>query len=708
MLLLLSITMAYAQRPTISGTPISSGTSIGKPSSSSSSSKTTTSSARSNINNADTTSHNEAVTGIDYSHKEESEASLTGAVFQYRMQSPQVKILRVWNPSLEPTGVAYPDIQEAVDAPFSLSAWGLGRPRLQMNPLLNIDWMGHNQQTMTFYQVRRPYTSLAFGGSLNSDNQFHGVHTQNITPRWNMAVNYDLYVREGVYTRTALKNHFFNVTSNYYSRDNRYQVQGGIVYTRLDQQENGGIESDDFFYSTSSTTRAGVPVNLYNAANQWRQTELFAHQTYNTVRQVTAVRPRVVSPPPSDSTRQDTVVYDTLYAAQPHVLNTGVFGLNLNYQHAKRRYTDGEPSSSYYDSFFVSDSIVSDSTVKNHLSARVYWTNDAYLDSLWHNPFKVYGGVDWHLRSVNYSSLDSSWWTGVEPFAKADILLGRSSLTVKASAMLSDHPEGGDRRIEASYVVPVVGGHLTLEGRLSQQAAPWFYYRYFSNNFQWQNVLDEGAKENRKIVTAQHHKLWYADDTSRRRLSTQVGLTAAHQQGAYYLDSGLQPRFDTRAAWLGQLECQAELQQGWFNYQGHLLLQHSTDADFLRVPVLATKNSFFADMTLFKDALRVQTGFDVRYHTRYFADAYHPALATFYRQDDVQVGGYLWLDYFLTLKVRQANIYLRVVHLNSLWENIDVDVLGHHFTNTTDYMTLPHVPGEDLAVYFGVIWRFFD
>lgn len=716
LLIIFSASIVYAQKPTLSGATISRSGS----SSTSSQKSTSSSSSNSLSSSSDTTTStsNQVAQGIDYSHKEEDERDQVGAIFLYRMPATSVKIPKVENPSMEPSGMAYSDCLENVFAPFYLSAGGLGRPHLQLDPLANLNGtllglqQGYmrDQENLKFYQVRRPYTSLAFGGSLNTDNQFHGTHSQNIMPRWNMAINYDLYVREGVYTRSALKNHYLDYSTNYYSRDNRYQVQGGVIYTRLNQNENGGIESEDYFYSTTSSTRAGVPVKLYAADNQWRQIELFAHQSYNTVRQVTEIIPRSVMLPESDSTMSDSVAYDTLYAAKPKMLNTGVFGLNVNYQRSKRNYYDTDPMADDYDHFFITDSVIYDSTISHHFSTRLFWTNDAYLDSIWHNPLKIYGGVQYHLRSFNYSSLDSSLWSGIEPFASAQIKLGLSLLRLDVSKMIANHPEGGDQRMEAVWTRRFKSSSYSAGGNYSLMSAPWFYYQYASNNFQWNNESAWGHQEkvDRRMLFITMEKDWFHNDTLRQKMWTEAQITTTFQQGAFYLDSSLNPHYNVGTAYLGQFELKTDLQLGWFNYQGHFLLQHSTNKEVFRVPTFATKNSLFADITLFNKALRVQTGFDVRYHTRYLADAYNPALAAFYRQDDIEVGNYLWADYFLTLKVRQANIYLRVSHFNALWENIDFTMMGHHFSNTTNYMTLPHMPGSDMAIYFGVIWQFFD
>ena len=126
------------------------------------------------------------------------------------------------------------------------------------------------------------------------------------------------------------------------------------------------------------------------------------------------------------------------------------------------------------------------------------------------------------------------------------------------------------------------------------------------------------------------------------------------------------------------------------------LLQHSTDDGQLSVPLFATKNSLYADMYLFHRALRLQIGVDLRFHTKFYAEAYHPGTGLFVEQDEQEVGGYLWGDVFINLQIKRAGIYLKAGHLNALWEN------------QPTYMLLPHYPGQRFGLFWGVTWKFFD
>lgn len=669
--------------------------------------------ARNPFGNQTDTATTNTPNGIDYSHVEEKEEDQIAAVYLYRMAPMHVKIDTIEHPSLEPDGVSLYDPLDAVAAPFALGVGGFGRPHLFLNPLQQLSTplypmmvqQGYSQPVsqVLLFQVRRPFTSLRYGGSLNGDNQFQAIHSQNINPRWNVALDYTLYSRSGVYTRTALKNHYLDVTTSYFSRNNRYQLRSGILYRDYNQEENGGVPDVSHLSSSSSDTRAGVPVALYEASNHWGGVEAFAHQSYNTVRQITEQRLRHIpvallsdTAAPSDSTAlpADSIVVDTLYASPPHILNTGVFALDVDYGRHSRHYADLQPPMGYYPTYYYSTAEVLDSTLSHQLSSRLYWTNDAYLDSLWRNPIKVFVGVKENIYSIDYSLLDSHRWSDLDLFAQSLIALGPTTLQLEGTLVKSSAHTDGDYQIQGLWQWPMAHGRMQIHLSQSQQAPSWYYYQYRSNNYSWDNATLMSPQ--RRMASLLFCRQWCQSDSLQRAFSTSLLLTALQQQGATWLGADYCPHQTAASATLLQAQLQSQLSLGWFHYQGNHLYQYSTSADHFRVPTFATKNSLYADFTLFHDALRVQTGLDLRYHTRYYADGYLPALSAFYRQDLVSVGNYLWADIFLTLKVKQASIYLRAVHLNALWED------AQH------YMQLPHLPGQDFGLHFGVIWRFFD
>ena len=84
----------------------------------------------------------------------------------------------------------------------------------------------------------------------------------------------------------------------------------------------------------------------------------------------------------------------------------------------------------------------------------------------------------------------------------------------------------------------------------------------------------------------------------------------------------------------------------------------------------------------------------LNYFTEYYADAYMPALRTFYLQNKVKVGNYPFLDFYITFKLKRANIYVGYTNIYS-------------FTQLHRYISTPHYPMSDPKFIFGVKWRLY-
>ncbi len=670
--------------------------------------------------------------GIIY-ERDEADSLMPALVYSFEGSRRKAKIHELRHPTLDPTGAELLDAVQRLDGHYYLGLGALGQSHLSLLPhwdgtlsLLNPQgsWLPLSRHWQPdansvymdrlhrwrYYQTLRPYTLLRYGSSTNKDYQIGIVHTQNIRPRWNLAFEYDLVSREGVYTNSGVGNHVLDFTTNYYSSDARYQLQAGIGRHSVKQQENGGVDNDTTCWS--STNRAGVPVNMYYAMNHWRNFDVEVHQTYNTVRQFIQVRP--VTEKKTDTLQlrttlhdsvtlkdsvvvrdsivlRDTIVgYDTLRPYTPRVFNSGVLGMDLRFSRQRRHFYDSEATSWFYNLGAIDTSFYYDSTALLKYSGDLYWTNDAYMRHRWQNPLVVTVGVRPEADVLRLPGGDRRQMS-VSAFASAVISWGTLRLSADAEEV-NGGERNGDYRLHA--LLDASRGHSHFAATLLSEAqAPDIMYYHNEGCYNWD------------IATYSKIKRQQAALEYRRELPDSVGgwLRSALFRGSatllgdnVWIDASMRPVQGHASGLLTQLQAQFHLQFGWFHLQLQEQLQHSSDNAVVRVPLYAGKHSLYADLHVFKRALHLQTGVDLRYHTRYLADGWNPVLGAFYRQEDIEVGGYLVADAWVTLQVKRATIYAKVSHLNAPLESDPA------------YFSLPHYPLEDLGVYWGVIWKFFN
>lgn len=688
--------------------------------------------------------------GIIYDTGTLPDSVLQSHIFSFGETVRDVKIRLLQNPTLLPTGLQSNDPLAAVEECHyaSLGALGQVHQSLLFNPTFPTICFAHDplpyyRQLMhksRLFQAQTPYTLLGYGSSLDKDYQIHVVHTQNIRPRWNIAMLYDLVSRDGLYTNSGGTSHYLDLTTNYYSQDARYQMQAAIVYNRIRHAENGGVTNDTTCWDYSQ--ESGVPVNMYTAQNQWRDIEIRIHQSYNTVRQFERIREYEVAV--VDSSSKDTnsslsrivdtnvtdtiartqkkektktiVLYDTIPAPRPSTFNSGVFALDISYSRHRRIFSDNQATSWFYNYGTIDTTFFFDSTAHHQLAAEAYWTNDAHMQHRYSNPVVLTGGLRTQYDEVRFANPDDKTnEINITQFASARLHVGRFLLVGNAEE--TNGPRRlGDYHIDGTLSLDFRNSNFSVSA-LSQAQSPDIIFYHNEGVYNWSHSDYNKIKLQRIAAEYSYkkdrHRLDLKAGVSDSAASTSTGKTSAFQISDFrfqvassilsdniWFNSEMLPSQGSSTAMLLQADLCTHMHLGWLNLRTHQMLQHSSDNDVIRVPLFASKNSLFADFKLFHGALRTQLGVDLRYHTKFFCDGWNPVLGAFYRQNEVEVGDYFIADLWLTLQVKRATIYVRASHLNAPIEKL----AGMQ----PSYFSIPHYPYENYTIYWGLIWRFFD
>jgi hypothetical protein len=125
-----------------------------------------------------------------------------------------------------------------------------------------------------------------------------------------------------------------------------------------------------------------------------------------------------------------------------------------------------------------------------------------------------------------------------------------------------------------------------------------------------------------------------------------------------------------------------------------VVLQKAWNENYLHLPLLLTKNALYFDFILVKHT-PTQIGVEMTYNTTYYADYYNPALQSFYLQNDFKTGNFFYVNAFINLKIKRANLFLK-------GENL----LGRGVQR--NYMQTPGYPTYAFGFRFGILWRFYD
>ncbi len=134
-----------------------------------------------------------------------------------------------------------------------------------------------------------------------------------------------------------------------------------------------------------------------------------------------------------------------------------------------------------------------------------------------------------------------------------------------------------------------------------------------------------------------------------------------------YMNDSIRPEQLTDASTILQVYVEGMATIKKFGLNTKLTYQNSSHPDVIRLPEFSGVIDLFFKSPIFKRAATLQVGFELTYFTKYYADAYMPALRDWYIQNDQQIGNTLFADVYLTLKVKNARLFLKYAHFNSLF-----------------------------------------
>ncbi|MEA3504193.1 MAG: putative porin, partial [Bacteroidota bacterium] len=222
-----------------------------------------------------------------------------------------------------------------------------------------------------------------------------------------------------------------------------------------------------------------------------------------------------------------------------------------------------------------------------------------------------------------------------------------------------------------------------LTARLDQisRQPSWFYSQYYSNNFVWSNDF---KKENIVKLSGNY---------SGKSLS--IGVNYFLMTNYTYFDTDTLPTQAGKSFSLIQAYIYNDFKFGNFKISDRLYFQKTSTDKYLRLPELSGKIALSYSNAFFDKALYTQLGIDIQYRSAYSADAYMPAIRSFYQQDDIEIGDFIYADVYASIKIKRTRIVVKYRHANQL-------------ISPYDYYDSPHHPMKDSGIVMAVSWCFHD
>ncbi len=538
-----------------------------------------------------------------------------------------------------------------------------------------------------YYNTTTPYTLLDYSQSenknRNNETRFNVLHSQNVSPVFNVTFRYDQAKSDGQYNFQENKNHFIALYSAYTGE--KLNVQGGVIFNRIFNKENGGMANDDDLLNTETEY---VVMRLTDARSEYRTNYIFTDAEYRVGVTDTTGESDIFRP-----------VAGVIYS----------FRLSEN----KRLFSEGEEESNseYFTEHFLNPAFSHDSIrfnrVTNLIQLKFYesalkkysfgkrayagvevvknaYGAPGYNEAVF--PFhpgtfrnKVYNGPDprWYEKTYSNAFIGGGIFRETGKFWQWNFE-GRQYLT----GLRAGQTELNGIISKPARLLKDTLSSITISGSLLNRVPDDYQQRYFSNRIKWSNNF--GNEQLMNLSFAVHSPRYNLHAGANYSLinnyifNDTLGLPAQTKSELLLLSAYVNKEFRLRK----------------FTLLTHLLWQKASATRYIHLPDLLARLSLSYDMVVSK-VLFVQMGADLRYNTAYYADAYHPVTGFFYLQNEKLLGNYPYLDGFANLKLKRTRVFVQYMNVASLGLN-------------KPFFTALHHPMNRATFRLGVAWSFYN
>ena len=540
--------------------------------------------------------------------------------------------------------------------------------RLNLKPLFAAQshHFNYNEiEDVNYFNVPTPLTELYFKTAYVQGQQLDAFFTVNTSPQFNFSVSYKGVRSLGKYQHILTSTGNFLFTSNYHTKNRRYNIRAHMAAQDILNEENGGLKDSSLplFVNNDSEfrNRARLDVNFEDAENKLEGLRFYGDHYYELISQ-------------RDSTSHS-------------VLSIGNV---LTYEDKFFEYKQRNAFKEFGPSYEASD--LYSKTKLEDFNAKVYAEFD---NSLIGKITAWTGYTDFNYGYNSVLILDNG---RIPNRIKGNIIEAGGAfekeyrgftLSGKGAINVAGDFDGNYLQGAAAYDL---NNDYHLKASITiHSVAPNFNFLLYQNDYKNYNWKTE-------FSNVKTQELKFEVDTKKFG-SASVSYTGIDDYTYFGLkedDSTPSPmQLGERVNYL-KIKAAKEFRFGVFGFDNTIMYQQVVGGESVfNVPKLITRNSLYYQDHWFKKALFMQTGVTFKYFTKYNMNAYDPVLAEFYVQNDQKLGGFPLVDFFFNAKIRQTRIYF-------VYENF-----AALFGSKNEYFSAPGYPYRDNVLRFGIVWNFF-
>ncbi len=521
---------------------------------------------------------------------------------------------------------------------------------------------------IVYYDLPTPFTELMYRSAFEQGQLLDATFSVNTSRQFNFSISRKGLRSLGNYQNFISNTSNFSLTTNYLSKNKKYKLRTHYANQKLFSEQNGGINDSDILNFENGNTqfldRGVFDPNFENAHNEFLGKRFYLDHNYALTQ--------------TDSIRNSSLeIFNTIYLEE-------------------KKYKFQQSSS---DEFF------GDSFVAQEINDKIFLNSLNVHAGLNYNS-QILGEIGLGLRYVgdNYS---------MENYQISDYIDNSETINSKTTFFTADYKKifskiqlsaktenfiFGDNKsnmFSSNFRLKFNNNSLNIDYKFYSAAPNYNFLLYRSNyqNYNWDNdfknsisnsisvnlELDKIFDMHLGLISVknqiQFEKLTVGNSTDLNQYSI---IPVQHEGNLDVL----------------KIRLARKVNFGKFSIDSKLLLQKSLSDDIINIPKIVSRNTFYFSTDMFKKALFLQTGFGVKYFSKFYMNGYDPLLSELYVQSDKEIGEFPIIDFFINAKIQQTRLYFKFEHFNSSFTGYN-------------YYSAPNYPYRDFTFRFGLVWNFF-
>ena len=503
-----------------------------------------------------------------------------------------------------------------------------------------------------YFKTNKAFTQLNYHLSGGKEQQITVALSENITKDWNAGLDFNRLGSTGFLKNGTTLHTNVNLYSWLHTENNRYNLLAFAFWNTIDNKVNGGLHSDSIFDNNllSNLALQGLQVNLTDAENHFKN-HVFSLSQYYDIRYHSGEMDSG-----SETGKDSNTTKKIIFNPDARISHS------ISLEARSFTYQDNTPGTYYKDTFRTPSSL--DSLHYYDLRNKISWSSilnrKNQQDSLHAFYYSLFMEHQWfRYDQVTYPDLQV-----VNAFME-NVSLGASvsnkeNVTSFHWLVAGNYFLAGENKTDYLGEIflhsPIGGfGNIEISGKMLLKSPDFIYRRYFSNHFVWENTFEKNSVKNISV------QFLFP------RYYVTIGVELTTMSNYIYNDSTAHPEQAQTETSVMKYYLNKNFRYGKIHFNNSIIGQKVNNDEVLHLPSFIFTHSLFYESFFYKNALLLQSGFDLHFNSFYYADAFMQATGMFYWQNEKKTGGFPLIDFFINFRIKTARMFLSLKTLENLF-----------------------------------------